>query len=328
MTGACCRVRFVREEDDDEADEDDGDDADAEASHPAEAAEKAKDAKARAKRRPKRRRETNQDPDERQHRRWLLRWDKVWVPLIIGFIGGVATCVAPYIGRDIRNQVYEATYEAKQRALENQSELLKLQEEYLGKLKSLREAQEALDKANDEVKAREAETEQIRAESERAIAALKKQYHRLAADEARRVKAQKESQETAARRAPWKAYGCRLDWITTDGYRCNKGTRATFAPDTPAEKVVVAESSTCLKTPGPADDDEVEARCRTYGLEYLRSKNVREDDATAILEHYSMEDVIRRLNDVSDAASGLTKSTTDNDRNADAALRAKSASKP
>ena len=173
-------------------------------------------------------------------------WSKVWVPAIaalIGLAGGAATCGTAYLQRDVRNQVYEATYQDNQRALQNQSELLKLQEVYLGKLKQIDDDRVALTAAQDEVKKKEAEAETLRQQSKQSLAALRAQYGKLEAAENARLAKLNADKASVARRAPWKQYGCTVPAAGTS--TCDKGYRGLFAWGTVDEKEVVHGNAVC-----------------------------------------------------------------------------------
>lgn len=222
---------------------------------------------------------------------------QVWVPFVaaaLGFLSGMGTCASAYFQRDVRNQVWQATYEDKQRTLELQREQLKLQEDYLGKLKQLYGGEEALEKANKELSRKQAEADALKEESRQAMDALRSRYARLEAAERARIANVNATKAAIARRAPWRYHGCVVDGVygprQANGDVCDRGNRATFAKDTPDEKEVVQPSSKCL--PDWAGYKNLEAdtkRCETYARTFLTGKGgLTPDDIEAVLLDYRL----------------------------------------
>lgn len=242
------------------------------------------------------------DPEQVRHERRVEWWSKVWVPLCaasVAFLAGMGTCAGSYFQRDVRNQVWEATHEDKERVLKTQSDLLKLQEDYIGKLKQVHDSEIALQKAQDELRSKQVEAEAVREQSQQAIAALRAHYAqlqsaenarlaRLAAEKAANLARAAENKAAAERRGPWEHYGCNMELVLVSqkNSNCYQGYRATFAADTPDQKEVVSPSTSCLTVVDQDIFRRSYERCTTYALAFLARKGVSAEDAKAIQNNY------------------------------------------
>lgn len=233
------------------------------------------------------------EEDSRLHEKKISWWSRVWIPALAALAGfgvGLGTCASAYFQRDVRNQVWEATYEEKERVQQKQAEILKLQEDYLGKLQQLQQGQAALATAQEQLKAKELEAQAIKVQGERALAALRSRYARLDAAENARVAKERADAATLARRRPWVHYGCSTSIVFQfggDKGRCADAMKAVFAANTPDEKTVVAPTSTCSDADGWSElFSTASAKCETYARTFLAAKGLTDDDATAILETF------------------------------------------
>lgn len=207
-------------------------------------------------------------------RAYRLQLWKLGLTFLGGVVAAALTGVAPaWIPGDVRNQVYEATYEDKRRALDAQSELLKLQEEYLKKLEDARVARDRMAEVEKRLHDREDEVTRVRAQMNEAMTALRSRYRALELAERRRQSNARAAAEERARAAPYKDHVCAVDAVftRTGNDVCHRGYRAVFAPGTVDERIVVEAEPKCGKH-SYTDAAPAEKACEKYGISFLMAR--------------------------------------------------------
>jgi multidrug efflux pump subunit AcrA (membrane-fusion protein) len=227
---------------------------------------------------------------------WVVRVAVPALTAIGGFIVAIGTIWTPLIQRDVRNQVYEATFQEKNRVLQAQTELLQLQENYLKKLAELKQAQDQLDSANKRVAEKESELDRLRVQSAQEKAALSSRYAKLVSVESERnamiAKAKQTEADQQKRIAPFKDYGCHVDhnFTRTVTSVCDRGWKATFAMNTPDEKVVFHDQPICGEH-SFTEYEPARTACEQYARAFLLGKGLTEEDVQLITFNYAWRDM-------------------------------------